>query len=248
MDFKTWAVVADNHGDQIHGPTASRFFDWLDDYKPQVRVHLGDNWNFDCLRTGASEKDRAVDLAEDVQQGFQFLERFFDGGDTKVFLRGNHDERLWRLLDHPCSALAREYGKDLTRRISGKVRELNARMLPYDAQKGVFKIGRLKCLHGYAHGVGASRAHANIYGECVFGHVHRFDSAGVPSHEGRRYARSIGCLAGHRLGYCVDKTYPLGWHHGWAYGIVYPNGDYTFNEAIVDSKGRVAVATGFKVL
>lgn len=223
-----------------------QFYDWLDDFKPQVRVHLGDNWNFDALRTGASDKDKAADLSDDIEAGHEFLERFFDGGQTNVFLRGNHDERLWRLLDHPCSALSRALAKDLTRDVTKKTQALKARMLPYDAKRGVYKLGRLSCVHGYAHGLTAARVHARVYGECVFGHVHRFDASGEASTESR-FARSIGCLARHDMAYCSDKTHRLGWHHGWAYGIVYSNGHYELFNAKANSAGQIVCARDFSV-
>jgi hypothetical protein len=248
MDFKTWAIAADPHGDQIEPKVAIKFFDWLDDYKPQIRINLGDNWNFDALRTGASDADRAVSLSEDIEAGMNFNELFFSGGEKNIFLRGNHDERLWKLLHDPCSGLARSFATDLTRRIGKELRLMNVRMLPYDADKGVYALGKLKCLHGYAHGMHAAREHARVYGQhSVFGHVHRFDYASLPSHGGPRTSRSIGCLAKTRLSYCANKIHPLAWQQGWAYGIVYPNGNYTFNEAIIQPSGQVILATGFKI-
>ena len=219
MDFKTFALVADNHGDQIHRPAEKKFFEWLTDFNPQIRVHLGDNWNFDALRRGASDADRTVDLKRDIRMGKEFLSRFFDGGDSRVFLRGNHDERLWKLQKDPCNAVARGYAQNIVEELEGHVDALGAKMLPYHSKKGVFRLGKLSCVHGYAHGMSASRAHARIYGNCVFGHVHRFDGCGEASLEGR-YAQSIGCLARHDMAYCSDKAYPLGGHHGWAYGVL----------------------------
>lgn len=247
MDFKTFALAADPHGSEIHTPTEEKFFDWLQDFKPDYRVHLGDNYNFEALRTGASEADKSADLSEDIRMGNRFLERFYDGDGTKVFLRGNHDERLWRLLENPCSGMARDYAKEITDKIKKNLRSLGARMLPYDAQQGVYKLGKLSCLHGYKHGVGAARAHAQIYGDCVFGHIHRFDSAGVPAMQSR-FARSIGCLARHDMPYCSTQTARLGWHHGWAYGIVFPNGNYEIHNAKADAQGHVTVSLGFKSL
>lgn len=246
MDFKTFVLVADNHGDQIHRASAGKFFGWLEDFKPDIRVHLGDNWNFDALRRGASDADRTIDLKRDLRMGKEFLERLFAEGTTKVLLRGNHDERLWKLRNDPCNAVARGYAQKIVEELEEHLEGIGARMLPYDAEKGVYRLGNLNCVHGYAHGMGASRTHARIYGNCVFGHVHRFDSCGEASLQDR-FAQSIGCLAKHDMPYCADKAYRLGWHHGWAYGVLYSNGKYEIYEARIGKDGRVATATGFTV-
>lgn len=246
MDFETFSLVADNHGDQIHEPTAKKFFAWLKNFNPDIRIHLGDNWNFDALRRGASDADRTVDLSRDLRKGKEFLERYFSGGRTRVFLRGNHDERLWKLLKDPCSAVARGYAGAIVTDLEDFIDGLGARMLPYHAKKGVYRLGKLNCVHGYAHGMMASRSHARAYGNCVFGHVHRFDACGESSLDGR-YAQSIGCLAKHDMAYCADKAYTLGWQHGWAYGVLYSNGNYEIHEARIGKDGKVAVATGFHV-
>ncbi|NBW10606.1 MAG: hypothetical protein EBR82_21535 [Caulobacteraceae bacterium] len=246
MDFKTFALVADNHGDQIHPATEKKFFRWLEDFKPNIRVHLGDNWNFDALRRGASESDKTVDLKRDIAAGKKFLSKYFAPDATNIFLRGNHDERLWKLQKDPCNAVARGYAEKIVEELEEHIAGLNAKMLPYDSEKGVYRLGKLTCVHGYAHGMGASRTHARVYGNCVFGHVHRFDACGEAS-LGRRYAQSIGCLARHDMAYCADKAYRLGWHHGWAYGVLYSNGNYEIKEAKIGQDGRVAVATAFTV-
>lgn len=247
MDFRTFALVADNHGEEEHEPTSEKFFDWLERAKPQIRVHLGDAINFAALRNGASDKDKAASLAEDVRMGRRFLKRFFKGGEENVFLRGNHDERLWRLQQETTNAVARGYAEEMTAKLEADMRAWRVKMLPYDARKGVYHLGQLKCLHGYAHGVGAVRAHARAYGECVFGHIHRFDSAGIPALE-NRFARSLGCLARHDMAYCSTQLNTLGWHHGWGYGVLFSDGSYILLEAKADPQGRIVVADSFRQL
>ena len=241
---KKFVIVADNHGDQIHRPTEKKFFEFLADFDPHIRVHLGDNWDFSAIRAGASDADRASDLEKDWLEGENFLRRFFKGGETNVFLRGNHDERIFRLLKDPCSGVTREYARQGCQGIEELMTELKAKMLPYDSRKGVFKLGNLSCLHGYHAGMHAAAQHARVYGECIFGHVHTFDSSPVASLE-RRVARSIGCLARHDMSYCSSQTGKLRWSNGWAYGFLYPNGQYQLFEA-QSFKGSFHVATQIK--
>jgi hypothetical protein len=230
MTPKKFVIVADNHGDQIHRPTEKKFFEFLADFKPHVRVHLGDNWDFSAIRSGASDADRAANLEADWAEGESFLRRFFQGGETNVFLRGNHDERIFRLLTDPCSGVVRDYARRGCEDIRQIAKDLKVRMLPYDSRKGVYKLGNLSCLHGYHAGMHAAAQHARIYGESVFGHVHTFDSSPVAGLT-RKVSRSIGCLARHDMSYCSSQTGKLRWAHGWAYGWVYPNGRYQLFEA-----------------
>lgn len=246
MGIKRFVVVADNHGDQVHEPTKKKFFEFIEDFKPDVRIHLGDNWDFSALRRGASDEDRASDLTDDWEQGIDFLNRFFDGGEKRIFLRGNHDERIYRFAHDPCSAALRQYAQRGCDDIAKLVKKLGVKMLPYDSQKGVYKLGSLTCIHGYHAGVGATAAHARVYGECVFGHVHAFDSTPVASLE-RRVARSIGCLARRDMSYCSSQTGRLRWSNGWGYGFILPSGEYQFFEA-ESRDGNIFVANEIKKL
>lgn len=199
-------------------------FAFIEDYKPEIRIHAGDNWDFRNLRKGASDDEKAASLEDDWDWGARFLERFFKGGTTKVFLRGNHDERLWDFRES-ATGLLRDYAADGIKRVEGMMKRLGATMLPYDAELGIYELGKLTVIHGYHSGVGAARAHANIYGNTIFGHVHTIESAPVASREPAE-ARSIGCLCRRDMGYINRKTAKLRWAQGWAYGVLFDDGTY----------------------
>jgi hypothetical protein len=90
---------------------------------------------------------------------------------------------------------------------------------------GVLDLGKLSVIHGYHAGASACRMHANIYRNCIFGHVHTIESAPVPAREPAE-ALSIGCLCRKDMDYINKKTGKLRWAQGWAYGLLFPDGTY----------------------
>lgn len=240
---RRFVVASDNHGDMADATATEALFAFIEDYKPEIRIHAGDNWDFRNLRKGASDDEKAASLEDDWDCGARFLEKFFRGGSTKVFLRGNHDERLWDFRES-ATGLLRDYAADGIKRVEALMRKLNAKMLPYDAELGVYELGKLTVLHGYHAGVGATRHHANIYKNCVFGHIHTIESAPVASREPAE-ARSIGCLCRRDMGYINRKTAKLRWAQGWAYGVLFDDGTYQLFQTR-NIGGRFYAATEIK--
>jgi hypothetical protein len=243
MKHQRFMVVGDNHGDQIDPVCERAVRDFIKDFKPQIRVHLGDNWDFRNLRKGASDDEKAASLSDDWDAGTQFMRSFFDGGKETYFLQGNHDRRMWNTA-HSATGLVRDFANDGIKRIEAIVRQSRAKMLPYDAALGILTLGKLSVLHGYHHGVGACRQHANIYRNSVFGHIHTIESAPVPSLEPAE-ARSIGCLCRRDMDYINAKTAKLRWGQGWAYGLVFDDGTYHLQQAR-NINGSFHAASDFK--
>jgi hypothetical protein len=204
--------------------TVNALFAFIDDWKPEIRVHMGDNWDFRNLRKGASDDEKAASMKDDWEYGTEFLRKFFAGGKIKAFLRGNHDERIWDLTKSS-RGLKRDYAFQGVQRIEQLVTKLHAEMFPYDSALGIFKLGHLNTLHGYHSGIGACRQHAAIYGNCLIGHVHTIESSPVSALEPAE-ARSIGCLCIRDMDYLNKKTGKLRHAQGWAYGLLFPDGHY----------------------
>jgi hypothetical protein len=121
--------------------------------------------------------------------------------------------------------MLRDYATDGIKQMEAVVKKCRAKMLPYDSDLGVLELGKLSVLHGFHAGVGACRLHAAIYGNSIFGHVHTIETASVASREPAE-ARSIGCLCKRDMDYVNKKTGKLRWAQGWAYGLLYPDGNY----------------------
>lgn len=220
-----FVAVADPHGDMIDEESKAALFAFIQDFKPTVRVHLGDNWDFRNLRKGASDDEKAASLEDDWQMGIDFIREFFDGGKLNHFLRGNHDERLWHFSES-ATGLLRDYARDGIKRVESTAKRARAAMLPYHVRNGILRIGSLKFLHGYAHGMNAGQVHARVYGNCAYGHIHQISSVPIESSEGPKEARCIGAMCKLDMSYNSTRTATLRHENGWAYGLLFPDGSY----------------------
>jgi predicted phosphodiesterase len=214
MSFKRFVAVGDNHGDLIHRKDAEAFLSFVDSFKPQYRIHLGDNFDFRNLRRGADPREEGDDMAPDLNAGFDFIDKYR----PTHFLCGNHDYRLWRATED-ARGLVRQYARDGVAEIKSRLGK-SCEFRPYHFRAGVLTIGDLNFLHGYHCGENATMQHARIYGRCIFGHLHRNDSA-----RARRLdvaeAVCVGGLGDHEsMTYADQRTATLAWGRGWAYGVI----------------------------
>ena len=246
MAYRRFVVAADPHGDEIDTETERALFAFIADFKPQVRIHAGDNWDFRNLRRGASDDEKAHSLQDDWDMGAEFMRRFFDGGTENHFLRGNHDERLWMFAES-ASGLLRDYATDGIKRVEALVKRSRAKMLPYDSRLGVLNVGELRVIHGYAAGIGAARKHAIVYGNCLFGHTHNADVAGSENCAGVAEARGIGACCKLDMPYNAHQTAKLRHQNAFCYGLLFDDGTYQLNQA-KKIGGRFYVASDFRRL
>lgn len=241
---RRFVAVSCNHGDMIDPETEAALFAFMGDFRPPVRIHLGDCFDFRALRKGASEDEKQQSVSDDVACGKDFISRYFSGGTENHFLRGNHDERLWRLL-YDVRGTVVDYAKGLIKEISVELNKRKAHVLPYDSRKGVLKLGHLKCIHGYAAGIGATAKHARSYGCVIHGHTHTIEVAAVDSDEGPREARAIGALCQLDMPYNAHHLGKLRHSNGFAYGYLFPNGDYQIFQAR-KIEGKIYAASDVK--
>lgn len=246
MLSRRFVVASDSHGDEVDPTTAKALFSFIADFKPQIRIHAGDAWDFRNLRRGASDDEKAHSLEADWDAGSDFLAQFFDGGKENHFLRGNHDERLWRFADS-ATGLLRDYAKEGIARVEKLTAKSRAKMLPYDSRLGVLRLGNLKVIHGYAAGIGAARKHAIVYRNCLFGHTHNTDVAASETDEGIAEARGIGACCRLDMGYNAHMTGKLRHQNAFCYGLLFENGTYQINQA-KKINGRFYVASDFRAL
>lgn len=225
MKSDPFIIIGDNHGDQIDYTTTKALFAHIDDFKPTIRIHLGDNWDFRNLRKGASDDEKAGSLEDDWTSGCEFLREFFDGGRQNYFLRGNHDERIYRLQSSAVGVM-RDYASDCVKRLEGVVKRAKAQMLPYDSRLGILRVGHLKGVHGYFSGRNAMSRHAAVYGNVICGHIHTIESYPVESDNGPMEARSVGCICKIDMDYNQHMPNKLRHRNGWSYGHLFSDGTY----------------------
>lgn len=240
MSGRRFVICGDNHGDQIDPVVEKAFFDWLPDWKPELRIHSGDLWDFRPLRNGATQEEKAQSMADDYSDGKMFAKRLFSGGDEKYFLRGNHDQRLWDLIDKSDGAL-RDFGTEKTREIEAMFRGWRVKTMPYDARQGVLRLGKMQVLHGFKSGKNATREHATIYGNCIHGHDHAQGVVPVENLDGPSLAMGTGCMCYIDMPYNSRQTNKLRHQQGWVYGILYDDGTYqAFQAKRVGNKFNIA--------
>jgi predicted phosphodiesterase len=219
-----WVFVSDNHGNKHDAKAVAALWHFLKWWKPGIRIHGGDCFNFAALRKKASEQEKRERLQEDVDEGIRFLK----GLEPTHFLRGNHDERLWdagnsddgKLADFACHLIL-----DITDALGDK-----CLMYPYDKRAGVMRMGHLHLLHGYHSGIYAARLAAQVYGNVCMGHTHNIDAISIPGLE-RRVGHSVGCLCQLSQDYNRAQANTLRQSHGFAYGLTFPNGEFLFFQA-----------------
>ena len=231
MKATRFVAIGDNHGDQIDGVTSAALFEFIADFRPTIRLHLGDNWDFRNLRKGANDDEKAASMQEDWEAGADFMRRFFDGGKVNHFLRGNHDERVYRFRES-CSGVMRDYADDAIKRLESTVKRSKAAMLPYDARLGILRLGHLKAVHGFFSGKNALSRHAAVYGQVLLGHIHTAESYPVESDQGPKEARSIACICKTDMSYNQHQPNKLRHRNGWASGLMFEDGTYQLHQTI----------------
>ena len=212
--MKRFICGSDIHGDMQDVAANKVFFDFINDFKPDIRICAGDLWDFRAIRKGANDDEKHESMSKDFVAGVNWIKRF----KPHYFLRGNHDERLWRLAETD-NGIISDYAQSGIMEIKDLMDTMRCRMLPYHKRDGVLKLGSLKILHGFHCGVYAARQTALVYGSSLFGHTHVIDEHSIGGLE-RRVARNIGCLCALDMDYNSTNPNTLRQAHGFAYGII----------------------------
>lgn len=244
MPLLRFVKVGDNHGGEQEDVLVEKFFEWLKDFRPQLRIHTGDAFNFAALRKKASPEDKAVAIAPDYEAGNDFMARLFDGGTEKYFLRGNHDERIYNQAETTTDAVLQHYASKMVTEIGVAARKRNVRMLPYDSSEGVLDVHGVRAIHGYAAGIGAARKFAFVYGSCSFGHTHAMDVCPVEHWPETAIAYGTGCMCKIRQPYNRTQVNTLRHENGWLYGFTDGTRATYYQAKFKD--GRIHVASEFK--
>jgi hypothetical protein len=186
-----------------------------DRFKPDTILHLGDFIDMAAARSGAmsdpNAKDRAASVAEDLAAGVDFLQELR----PNHILYGNHEARLFSLAGGP-NALASHAATLVIQEIERTAKALKARLYPYNIRSYV-EIGGTKFLHGYMFNVQAIRDHAETYGRCVIGHLHRVGQERARTLDGVS-GYCVGMLARFDMEYAMTRRATLAWSQGFAFG------------------------------
>lgn len=228
MKFDRFIIAADNHGDMGNKKAIETLLKFNDIWKPSIRIHAGDNWDFRPLRAAAGDEEKREAMNSDFEAGMLFIERFR----PTHFCRGNHCERIYSLRDKPNrSGPLRDHAGNLIAQFEKLAFKFGTKILPYDKRKGVLEIGKLRVVHGYAHGITAARRMAQVYGSVIFGHIHSIQSHSIEGID-NRIGRAIGCLCELDMDYNSTQLASLVHRHGFGYGVIHrKSGLYQFWQA-----------------
>ena len=244
-----FVAAGDVHGDEQDPTTIKALLAFTKEYLGKdggLVVCLGDLWDFRAIRRGADDTDQASSLQQDWDAGEEFIREFFKFGDERIFLRGNHDERIYDMSTNVRSGVARDYALDGCANIEQIMKDTRGKMYPYDSTNGIYKQGSLTFVHGYGASLHGAKQHADAYGAgaVLFGHTHAIDyykSVSIDSRE----AYNIGCCCGITPSYTRNQMRRLRWQNGWAFGLIHEGGGHDVFQAR-RRNGKFIVPTNMK--
>lgn len=227
--MKRFWIGFDRHAPEVDPMVDRIALAFLRDFKPHICVAGGDWQTVDQVSAFDNEGD--IDLKDEFEMNREALERFR----VTHYLEGNHEQRLRRVgmkLDRRLRSLV-----DL--RANLQLDRLGIRLLPYHPRKGILRIGYLKVLHGFYANEYVARKTAAVYGTCVFGHAHRFQTFQPKE----AFENSVGFAIG-MMGVLdqswVEAKAPMGWAQGFAFGYLHRNGYYDLYPVRI-LEGRVTI-------
>lgn len=208
-----WMAIADSHGDMADPQAVKRARDFMDEYRPEVRVHLGDAWDLRAMRAGADSDDQNLeDLNADLDAGMELMAWY----KPTHFLHGNHEFRIDKTINgYGRGAIVAKY---VTEKIAGALEGVET--YPYSKRRGVLRLADTAMVHGYGHGQYAPKQHAAAYGKCLMGHIHTTCIMRAPSVPEPSTCYSIGCLCRLDMTYNECHLNTLGQTQGFAFGTI----------------------------
>lgn len=216
MSFKKFIIAADNHGSMVNKEALQKLLSFCHNWKPNYRIHLGDNWDFAPLRGGAGPEEKTYGLSDDFEQGIQFLDAY----KPNYLTLGNHDDRIWQMARSVSNGLLREHCQGIVDAAISQFKKRKIEWIPYKVGAYILLPDtKIKLIHGFHSGVNPAKMHFERYGPCVHGHVHAPNQY-TGRHIDGGEAHSIGCIGDiDQMDYADRYTAKLGWRQGFAYGI-----------------------------
>ncbi len=207
MSTKTHLVIPDIHANPEHNnDRADLLAKLIIDLRPDVVVNLGDQWDMASL-SGYDKGKKSFEgrsVARDIDSGREFSERMWNPvRKTKkrfpyrIFLEGNHEERIRRVVNT---------SRELDGWLSTKDLEIERwydEFIPYNGNTpGVVNIDGINYAHYFVSGVmgrpigGEHPAYSLLTKEfvsCTCGHIHVVDWCERTTVGG---SKIYGCIAG----------------------------------------------------
>jgi hypothetical protein len=222
--FKRFLVCADNHGDLVCLDAKKKLLDFAKTWKPHYRIHLGDVFDFSCLRMGASQEDKSDGIGNDFTDGIAFLDEFKPG----FLTLGNHDDRIYMQAQQRADGILRERCEELCKSLERELAKRKIKWVPYHINKYLqLPEGGPKLIHGFKSSLYPAKAHFDNWGPSICGHVHKPDYHAARHISGGE-SFSVGCMADlSKFTYSNRQPARLGHRTGFLYGIINSKGKWT---------------------
>jgi hypothetical protein len=218
---RRWVACSDSHGQFINRDCAAAFLRFVEDYRPHVKMHLGD-WNDQTAFMGKAitapgGQEACEPIADDMAAGVEFIKEYR----PRYLWQGNHDHRPYKFLSHP-NQMVRTAAQTVVADMERFAKSIRAELIPYHGvhdARSWRTLGGTAFGHGFMHGLSACEQHVWLLrAPCVFGHTHRVDQRSART-LGGMIGRTIGCMADiDRLTYAHASQSTAGWRNAWAYG------------------------------
>lgn len=222
---------------------------YMADHMWQEVIYLGDFMDFDCISRFNAEALRNLEgrrIAEDYAKGNAILDRHqaIVGRRNKkakwVFLEGNHELRIEKLLDkQPQLQGMVEVEKGL------RLKERGFKWVRCYQKGELYRVGNAY----FHHGRYTNKYHAykmvDHYGVSIYyGHTHDVMSMPKVAHgkDKTLEGHSLGCLCDYKQSYIGGN--PTNWQQAFAVMHVRPNGFYNlyvtriFNHSFISPEGK----------
>lgn len=210
-------AVGCSHGEYLDPVAEAGVLEFRRRFDPHVMVHLGDAWDFACLRSGARGSSEDVDKAHDPQADIDRGGKFIRVIRPTHFLFGNHEARLVDLRDH-WNAVTSKLARDVYEEITTPLADVGAVWMDRWDLRSFYRFGDYKFMHGTLYGANYLRDTARAVGNCVVAHAHRPGIQTADRDDGAR-AYSPGCLRTFEsASYAKARACTLSWGHGVVWG------------------------------
>jgi predicted phosphodiesterase len=222
---KRFVVVGCSHGNLIDPINHDSVVGFVQRFKPDKVIHLGDFVDLACWRSGAKgTSDESRPNGPDIDAGLSFLKEIR----ANLVFCGNHEARLWRMTSHQ-NAIVRDLAEELIRKIRTRVALNKGELVEHwDLFRGWRVLGNFKLCHGFYFSENATRDHAESLGNVIHAHTHRVALA-----KGRREDNPTGICVGTladipNMDYAAQRRATQAWSSGMVYGeydeeFLYPN-------------------------
>jgi len=238
--MKTGIAVGDIHYPYENKKAIKILFDIAKDVDPDYFIGIGDFLDMNMISVYSNNKPRRIEnqtLHKDYE-GFQKnildpLENILKPDCKKVFIYGNHEDRINNYLDYyPTVRGVIEPENNL---------ELSDwKIIPYRQH---YKLGNTIFTHGIYHNQFHAKKHLDTYGcNIIYGHLHTHQvyTRQTPVDNDPITSMSLPCMCNLNPHYAKDL--PNKWENGFL--VFYKDGKYQYNN-VISIKGKSQPKTYF---